>query len=238
MSLVDRGQHAAQQAAPTLPVTPGAPPPARQPPVQAPGGKPYRLLYLVAAVLAVVGVVTAAVLLFNRPSTAGTNPPPEVSTPAALPSTSPSPTLNARQQAAADAQAAYGAYIRARDEMSQAGSSAAAEAKVLPFTTASERDYIKRAARERREQKIQSEGYTKVTTQVQSLDLKADPPTAQLTVCLDQTGVTATKAGKPLSPPRFIKEIVDMQMRDGRWVVAIASTPDTPEQRNRTSCTA
>lgn len=214
--------------------------------------KPYRLLYVVAAVLALAGIVTAAVLLFNRPSTAGTNPPvpppvistsptpstePNTSTP--TPSPSSTPTLSAKQQAADDAQAAYVAYIRARDEMSQAGSSAAAEAKALLYTTANERAFLKKIAKDNRDQKIRRTGYAKVTTRVESLDLKANPPTAQLTACLDQSeGVTATKAGKPITPPKFIKQTVDMQKRGDRWLVALTSTPDTPDERNRTSCTA
>lgn len=210
--------------------------------------KPYRLLYVVAAVLAVAGIVTAAVLLFNRPSTAGTTPPPATSAsplpPSTEPSTptptpSPTPTLSAKQQAAADAQAAYVAYIRASDEMIQAGGSAAAEAKALPYTTANERAYLKKTAKEARDEKIRRIGYARVTTRVQSLNLKAAPPTAQLTACLDQSkGVTVTRDGKPLTPPKFIKQDVDMQKRGGRWVVVIASTPDTPDERNRTSCTA
>ena len=234
MSLVDREQQAAQQAAPTAPVTPGAPPPAHQPPVQAPEGKPYRHLVVIAAVLVLVALVaTAAILLTRNPAEpkGGTAPPPATAVPSA------SPTLTAKQQAAAAAVDRYTAYVKASDESAQQGSDVASVERVVKeFTVKPQSTFDTRSAKDGRDGEYKSTGYSKVTARVDSItSLTAKTPMATLTTCIDATGVTITKAGKPI--PRtfqFVKGTITMKRVDGVWKVANTVNPNEP---NRKSCT-
>lgn len=234
MSLVDREQQAAQQTAPTAPVTPGAPPPAPQPPVQAPEGKPYKHLVIIAAVLVLIALVTSAAILLNRNQTdpkGTTAPPPATAVPSA------SPTLTAKQQAAADATARYTAYVKAVDESALTGSDAASVERVVnEFTVKPQSTFDTESGERARAGKYVSTGFSKVTARVDSISsLSAKVPVAMLTACTDATGVTITKAGKPI--PRtfqFVKSTVTMKRVDGRWMVANTVSPNEP---NRKSCT-
>lgn len=238
MSLVDRQheakQAAASQTAPAAPVTPVAPPPAPPPPVQAPEAKPYKHLVVIAAVLVLIAVVTSCAILFARNQTSPkgiTAPPPATAVPSA------SPTLTAKQQAAAEAIDRYAAYVKAVDESAQNGSDAAGvERLVKEYTVDPQSTYDTSDAKDGRDGKYKSTGYSKVTARVDSItSLTAKVPVAMLTTCTDATGVTITKAGKPI--PRtfqFVKATVTMKRVNGRWMVADTVSPNDP---NRKSCT-
>lgn len=238
MSLVDR-QHEAQQAAasqtaPAAPVTPVAPPPAPPPPVQAPEAKPYKHLVVIAAVLVLVAVVTSCAILFARNQTdpkGTTAPPPATSAPSST------PTLSAKQQAAAEAIDRYTAYVRAVEDTASKGSPKADVDKLADeYTVDPMRTFTIESGERGRAGKYSSTGYTKVTARVDSItSLSAKTPVATLTTCEDSTGRTITKAGKPI--PRtfqFVKSTVTMKRVGGVWKVANTVNPNEP---NRKSCT-
>jgi len=241
VSLVERQQQAAQQAAtqtaPAAPVTPGTPPPpppSGQPPVTSPEAKPYKHLVVIAAVLVLIAVVTSAAILLTRSQTGAVPtpaPPPATAVPSA------SPTLSAKQQAAAEAIDRYTAYVKAVDESAQNGSDAAGVQRLVKaFTVNPQSSYDIRFAKAGRDGEYRSTGYSKVTARVDSISsLSGKVPVAMLTTCTDATGVTIRKAGKPI--PRtfeFVKGTITMKRVDGRWMVANTVNPNEPDRK---SCT-
>lgn len=240
MSLVDRQQQAAQQAAaagqtvPAAPVTPAAPPPASPPPVQVPEAKPYKHLVVIAAVLVLVAALTSCAILFGRGQT---SPKPTTAPPPATAVPSDTPTLTAKQQAAADAIARYTAYRKAVDESAQSGSDVASVKRMVKeYTVDPQSRYDTQSGERARAGKYRSTGYAKVTARVDSItSLAAKVPVATLTTCTDNTDYTILKAGKPI--PRtfqFVKSTITMKQVNGRWMVANTVSPNEP---NRKSCT-
>lgn len=239
MSLIDRQQDAAQRAtnqtAPTTaPVTPVAPPPVAPPAVLAPEVKPYKHLVVIAAVLVLVAVLTSCAILLSHTQTSpkGTTAPPPATT---LPSST--PTLSAKQRAAAEAIDRYTAYVRAVDESAQSGSDAASVHRLVKEYTVDPQSTFDTQSGERgRAGEYKSTGYSKVTARVDSISsLSSKVPVAMLTTCTDTTGVTIAKAGKPI--PRtfqFTKGTITMKRVAGVWKVANTVNPNEP---NRKSCT-
>lgn len=239
MSLVDRQQQAAQQAAaavdtaPTAPATPAAPPPAA-PPVQAPEAKPYKHLVVIAAVLVLVAGLTSCAILFGRGQTSPkgtTAPPPATAVPTAT------PTLTAKQQAAAAAIDRYTSYNKAVDQFTIKGSPKADVQRVADeFAVDPQQTFLIADGERARAGKYTSTGYSEVTGRVDSITSLSDKvPVAMLTACEDRTGITIFKAGKPVPPTfQFIKRTVTMKRVDGKWMVANMVNPNEP---NRKSCT-
>lgn len=217
MSLTDRHRAAAPPAPPQAP--PGSSPRLADPPA-----KPYRHLVVIAAALAVLGVAGLIIVLAVH-GPAGATPPTTAPTVSASPSAS--PTLSERQQAAADAQAAFANYRRALDELGNNGGSASAVRAAKSLSAGPEHRYIDAITKDYREQKIRGTGYSEVTSRVDSLsDLSEARPVAQLATCIDGRGRTATRDGKAITPLPFVQGTAELTRVDGRWLVTLQEAPE------------
>lgn len=182
---------------------------------------PHQALYAIAAGLVVVAIVLV-VMVLNRDTTTGpstTLPPPATPSATAIPS--PTPT-SPEERAAADATAAFLAYNRALDEVGHAGGDKAAVAKAARLTTkdGTERAYLtKTSAKELRDGKFRTTGWSKVTTRVDAVELGFKPPRVDLATCVDQRDIKVTKDGKPFAPPKFLRYGVVLHLVDGQWLV-------------------
>lgn len=206
---------------------------------------PYQALFAIAAALLVLAIVLA-ILALNRDTSSGTQTVPPVTTPSAAPptngtttSSSPAPS-SANDKAAADATAAYAAYVAAGNKLERAGGAKATEAAMLRLTTKDgpERPYLKGYAKRLRDGGYQlTTGSSKVTSRVNAIELGEKPPRVDLTACLDQRGLEGTRDGKTFTPPQWLRYSVVMQFMDGTWLVDRVenSTADMNPQ-DLTSC--
>lgn len=187
---------------------------------------PYQALYAIAAVLVAISVVIVVLAVRDTSSTGPSTIPP-VSTPSAGtpsdPSVTPSPTpTSPEDRAAADADAAFRAYIRALNVVGQSGGDKAAVAKAAKLTTkdGTERKYLTDTyAKELRDGKFAGTGWSKVTTRVNAIELGEKPPRVDLTACLDQRDMKVTKDGKPFKNPKMLRYAANLHLVDGGWRV-------------------
>lgn len=183
---------------------------------------PYQALYAIAAVL-VLASIAIVVWTLNRDTTTGpATAPPPLTTPSSSPTPTPSPTpTSPEERAAADAIAAITTYHHVTNQLEHDGGKKATEARLLKLTTANgtERKFIKIYAKDIRDRELRSTGWSKVSTRLDAVDLSLKTPRVDLAVCLDQTGVKATEAGKPIKTPRFLVYGAVLEFEEGRWLV-------------------
>ena len=183
---------------------------------------PYQALYAIAAGLVVVAIVLV-VWVLNRDTTgpSTTLPPPvtQSATPSVTSTPSPSPT-SPEDRAAADADAAFRAYIKALDVVGQTGGDKAAVAKAAKLTTkdGAERKYLTGTyAKDLRSGKFAGTGWSKVTSRVNAIELGEKPPRVDLTACIDQSALKVTKNGKPFKNPKMLRYAANLYLVDGEW---------------------
>lgn len=199
---------------------------------------PYQALYAIAAGLVVVAIVLTVIALGRNTSTGSTLPPPVTPSPISTTSAAnPSPTpTSADERAAADAEAAFAGYIRARNVLTASGGDDAdlASAKKLTTKNGTERQYLTGPyLKELRGGKFKSSGWSKVTAKVNAVELGDKPPRVDLTACLDQRDYRVTKDGKPFKAPQFLRYAAVMNLVEGRWLVdrvENATADDNPEE--------
>jgi hypothetical protein len=206
---------------------------------------PYQALFAIAAALLVLAIVLA-ILALNRDTSSGTQTVPPVTTPSAAPptngtttSSSPAPS-SANDKAAADATAAYVAYVAARNQLGRDGGAKESEAKVLKMTTkdGTERPYIKGYAKRLRDRDLRLiSGSSTAVSRVNAIELGDKPPQVDLTACLDQRSLRATEKGKPAEVPEFLRYSVVMHLVDGKWLVdQVQNATSDMDPQEVTSC--
>lgn len=221
MSLTDRnrthGAPAAYQPAAPMGPAPTGP---------APGGpKPYRHLVLLAVGLIVLALVLAVVAYsLTRPTASGDpGTGPSVAIPSAVqtPTSTPTPTLSERDQAAAGASNGFKTYQAAYEKAGNAGG-----ANKLPPYLAATVDgpmakYTLTDLKNLKKNKFAGSGSAVVYTRVDALgELSDKVPSAKLATCVDQTGKTVTKNGKPFAgKPEYLRGQFTMHRVGGVWKV-------------------
>lgn len=221
MSLTDRNRTHSAPAA-YLPAAPTGPTPTGP----APGGpKPYRHLVLLAVGLIVLAVVLAVIAYgLTRPTASsdpGTGPSAAIPSAVQTPAPTPTPTLTDREQLALAASNGYKAYIAAYDRAGNAGG----VDKLPKYLTATvDGPMAKTVLTDLKQVKaggFAGSGSAVAYTRVDALgELTDKVPSAKLATCVDQTGKTVTKNGKPFAgKPQYIRGQFTMHRVGGVWKV-------------------
>jgi len=209
MSLTDRNRAPAPPAYPVAPAEPTATPP-----------KSNRNLWILA-----IGLFTLAIVLGVVAYTAGRTPasgaPATGPASAGVPSTAPTPTptLSERDQAAAAASNGFKAYIAAYDKVTRGAN--ALPKDLAATVTGPQAKYILSDLKSAKASGFVRSGSAIAYTRVDALsELSEKTPTAKLATCVDQTGVTVTKNGKPYEgKPQYIRGQFVMHRVGGVWKV-------------------
>lgn len=232
MSLTDRERRV---STPTLPVSPPNPPGPDFTP-EPPAPKPWRGLVVAAIVLVVIGIVaTISIFVYNHQTTAATTTQPTTAPSAAITSTAPSPspsaTLSARSAAVLAAEAGYKSYVRAFDEASTKSGGDRVSTELAATITGPMVKTVADQLRATAAGHYVRSGSTKVLTRTDVLSPLTDKvPTATIAGCVDQTGVTITKAGKPFAGrPQYYTQDLTMHRVGGVWKVYDTSDKLLPD---------